>query len=418
VSLDLRGTSCTWDREKIPQSFFPAIEKRLYHPTRPLEALSLLLNSQGVIPSSYSGVLHIDRLTHASHGRSRNFGNLLDIGNPIVAEDANTASLAFRMANPTNLDTSQCSPERVSGLQGPSHSHLLDELRRSSTEPGVTTLQTLHDVVAAESDAYAARHKAELFYSQKAVTISSSMAHPPRRMPQWGQELLMLYRDPPSWSQAQIPPIVKVPSRPPGLKDLASIDRTNERAMKGVEEMRDMLSERHSSIKETDGSCDKVKASTKPPASRNPFAVRSGESSAPVHHRANEEASTPLRADTPAKSTVVKPKSLRSLRPITSLPIPIPPDSSRPISVNQDSEPAPCGCWRCYDSNKNSLRINGIREQKADMSLVCTIGRSGTVRAGPAAKKRTRIGDKKAGKERESIGWSSWGKRSGMIAPG
>ncbi len=299
------------------------------------------------------------------------------------------------MANPTNLDTSQYSPERVSGLQRLSHSHPLNELRRSSTEPGVTTLQTLHDVVAAEFDVYAARHKAELFYSQKAVTISSSMAHPPRRMPQWGQELLMLYRDPPPWSQAQIPPIVKVPSRPQGLKDLVSIDRTNERAMKGVQEMRDMLSKRHRSRTETDGSCDNVKASTKLPASRNPFAVRSGESSAPVHHRANEEASTPLRADTATKSTVVKPKSLRSLRPITSLPIPIPPDSSRPVSVNQglESGPAPCDRWRCYDSNKNSLRINGIREQKADMSLVCTIGRSGTVRAGPAARKRTRIAD-------------------------
>ena len=415
--LDLRGTSCTWDREKIPPSFFPAVEKRLYHPTRPLEALSLLLNSQGVIPSSNSGVLHINHLTHASRERSRNSGNSLNIGSPIIAEDPNTALLACHIANSPNLDSSPYPPERAPSLQKPPHLYPPDELQRSSTEPGVTTLHMLHDVVAAESEAFAALHKAKLFYSQRAVSSNSSMAHPPRHMPQWGQELLMLYREPPPWSHAQIPPVVKVPSRPRSHEDLVSVNRTNERTMKGVQETRDMLSERHHLMKKkTDDSSDSVKASTKLTASRNPFAVRFGESLAPVHDRANEGTSTPRHADTASKSTVVKPKSLQPLRPITSLPIPIPPDSSMPVSRNkgQDSGPAPCGPRRHRDSNRNSLQTNGFREQSADVMLVCTIGRSGTGRVGPAAaRKRSRTAASVSGSKGSTKGfdWSSWGTR-------
>jgi len=415
MPLDLRGTSCTWDRDKIPPSFFPAVEKRLYHPTRPLEALSLLLNSQGVIPSSNSGVLHIDHLTHASRERSQNFGNSLNIESFIVAEDQNTALLACRMANSPNVDTSPCSPERAPGLQRPPYLYPPDGLQSSSTEPGATTLDVLHDVVAAESDAYAALHRAKLFYSQRAVSSSSSMAHPPRHMPQWGQELLMLYREPPPWSQAQIPPIVKFPSRPRSHEGLVPVDRTNKRTMKGVQEMRDMLSERHRSMeKKTNRSFDSVKASRKLPASINPFAARSGESSAPMHERANEETSTPLHVDTATKSTVTKPKSLQSLRPITSLPIPIPPDSSRPVSVNKrrDSGPAPCGPRGYSDSNRDSPQINAFREERADKSLVRTIRRSGTDRVGPAAaRKRSRTGASVSGSGTKGYDWSSWGTR-------
>jgi hypothetical protein len=414
--LDLRGTSCTWDREKIPPSFFPAVEKQLYHPTRPLEALSLLLNSQGVIPSSNSGVLHITHLTHASRKRSsRKSGNPLNFGSPIVAEDPNTALLACHMADSPNLDTSPCSPEQVPSLQRSPHLYPPDGLQRSSTEPSVTTLHMLHDIVAVESDAYAALHKANLFYSQRAVSGSPSMAHSPRHMPQWGQELLMLYREPPPWSQAQIPPIVKAPSRPRSHEGLLSVDRTNERTMKSVQEMRDILSERHRSTKKTDGSFDSVKAPTKLPASRNPFAIRSGKSS--VHDRANEGTSTPQHADpnTAAKSTVVKPKSLPSLRPITSLPIPIPPDSSRAVSGNkgQDSGSVPCGPRRCHNSNRNSLQINAFHEQRVDTSLVCTIGRSGTDSVGPAAaskRSRTAASVSRSGGTK-GFDWSSWGTR-------
>jgi hypothetical protein len=321
------------------------------------------------------------------------------------------------MANSPNLDTSPCSSERAPSPQRPPHLYPPDGLHRSSTEPGVTTSHMLHDVVAVESDAYAALHKAKLFYSQRAVSNSSSTAHPStaRHMPQWGQELLMLYREPPPWSQGQIPPIVKVPSRPRSHEGLASVDRTNERTMKGMQEMSDMLSERHRSMKKkSDGSFDSVTVSTKLPLSRNPFAVRSGESLAPVHDRANEGTITPL-PDAATKSTAVKPKSLQSLRPITSLPIPIPPDSSRPVSGNKRHhrmrvENPP----RRYDGpNRNSLQINAFHEQSADVSLVCTIGRSGTDRVGPAAaRKRSRSKASVSGSgTTKGFDWSSWGKR-------
>lgn len=375
-----------------------------------------MLNSQGVIPSSNSGVLYINHLTHASRERSRNLGNLLDIGSPVVTEDPDVALLACRIANSPNLDTSPYSPHEALSLQSPPQLYPPDGLQRSPTESGVTTLHTLHDVVAEESDAFADLHRAKLFYSQRAVSSSSSMAHTPRHMPQWGQELLMLYREPPSWSQAQIPPIVKVPSRPRSHEDLVSVDRTNERTMKDVQGMRDMLSVRHRPMKKkSDDSFDSAKASAKLPASRNPFAIRSGYSSVPVHDRASEGTSTPPHADTPTKSTVVKAKSLQPLRPITSLPIPVPPESSRPVSRNegQDSGPAPCGPRRYHGSNRNSLQTNGFREQKADMSSVCTIGRSGTDRVGPtAARKRSRTAASVSGSNSsKGFDWSSWGTR-------
>ena len=317
------------------------------------------------------------------------------------------------MANSPNLNTSPRSRERAPSPQRPSHLYPPDGLQRSSTGPSVTTL---HDVVAVESDAYAALHKAKSFYSQTAVSSSSSTAHSPRHMPQWGQELLMLYREPPPWSQAHIPPIVKAPARPRSYEGLVSVDRTNERTMKNVQEMRDMLSERYRSMKKIDGSFDGVKASTKLPASRNPFAVRYGESSAPVHDMANEGISTARHADKANKSTIDdKPKSWQSLRPITSLPIPIPPDSSRPVSGNkgQDSGRAPCGPRRHHDSNRNSLQINVFRKQRPDTSLVCATGRRDMDRVGPAAAgKRSRTAASASVRSgTKGFDWSSWGTR-------
>jgi hypothetical protein len=261
-------------------------------------------------------------------------------------------------------------------------------------EPEETSLHTLHDVVAAESDAYEARHKAKIFYSKGAVSTTSSIAHSPGYMPQWGQELLMLYRDPPQWSQAQLPPIAKSASRRRSLEDLAPVDRTNERTLKGVQEMCDMLSERHRSAKETDGSCNSLKAPTKLSASRNPFAVRFGESkSAPVH-----EAPTPQDAGTLTDNTAVTPKSLRSLRPISSIPVPIPPDSAIPIPEKNK------GLRRRHDSNRNCrpVQTDGTRrDHEVDMSL---IGRSGADRA--ETRKRTRT---VSGSKRQGFDWSSWG---------
>ena len=314
------------------------------------------------------------------------------------------------MADSPNLDTSPFSPKEVPSLQRSPHLYSPDKLQGSSTEPNVTTtLDMLHDIVAVEVDAYTALQKAKLFYSQRTASGSSSMVHSAGHMPQWGQELLMLYRDPPPWSQAQIPPIVKAPTRPRSHEGLVSVDRTNERTMKSVQGIRNILSERYRSMKRTDGSSDSVKASTKLPVSRNPFAVRSEESSTPVHNRANEGTSTPPCAGTTTKSTVVKPKSLQSLRPITSLPIPIPPDSSRPVSGNkgQDSRPSPCGSRQ--DSNRNSLQINA---QSTDTSLVCTI-RSDMDRVRPtAARKRSRTAASVGGGGgTKGFDWSSWGTR-------
>ena len=415
--LDLRGTSCTWDREKIPPSFNPAVEKQFYYPTAPREALSLLLNSQGLIPSSDFGVLHIDRLTHAndaSRKRTRKFENSLESGSSSVAADSNTALLACHMANNApNIDNSPCSTGQAPSLQMPPHLHSPDKLlRRLSVESGVTTLHTMHEVVAAESDAYEAQYKAKMFYSQRADSTSSSMAHPPRNMPQWGQELLMLYREPPPWSQAQHLPSVKAASGPRSLEDLVSVDRTNERTMRGVQEMQDMLSERHRSVKETDGSCDRKKALTKPSASRNPFAVRFGESSAPVHKRANEETSNPQHADTVTKSAMVTSKSLR---PISSLPVPIPPDSFVP-EPEMDSGSTACGRGHSNRVHRSiSLQNNRHREQRVDMSLPRTIGRSDPDRTEPAAaRKRTRTAASVSGSKTESqagFDWSSWGHR-------
>ena len=412
--LDLRGTSCTWDREKIPPSFYPAVEKRLYYPASPLEALSLLLDSQGLIPSSDFGVLHIDQLTHASRKRSRKSGHSLDIGSSMVAADSNTALLACQMANfPPDLDESPCSPERAPIHRRPHHLHLSDEfLQKSSMELGEATLHAMHDVIAAESDVYEARYKAKLFYSQSTGSTSSSMAHPPRNMPQWGQELLMLYREPPPWDQAQLLPVVKAASRPRSFGDLVSVDRMNERTMKGVQDMRDILSERHRLVKkETDGSCSSKKVSTKPSASRNPFAVRFGKSSAPAHQTANEETSTSQHADTVTKSTVVTPQT-RSLRPISSLPIPIPPDSFIPV-------PELDSACRRRDSERNrrsiSLQNNGYHDQRVNRSLSRTIGRSGADRVEPAvARKRTRTAASASGSGSGSKGfdWSSWARQA------
>jgi hypothetical protein len=317
------------------------------------------------------------------------------------------------MADSPNLDTSPCSPEQISCLQRSPRLHPPDGLQGSSTEPSVSTLHMLHDVVAVESEDYAALHKTKLFYSQRAASGSSSMAHSARHMPQWGQELLMLYREPPPWSQAQIPPIVKAPSRPRSHEGLVTVDRANERTMKSVQEMRDILSQRHRSMKKPDGFFNSAKASTKLPVSRNPFAVRSEEPSAPVHDRADEETSTLPHAGTTAKSTAVKPKTFQSLRPITSLPIPIPPDSSKLVSGNKIPDSGPSPCRLRHDSNRNSRQNNAFREQGTDTSLVRPIRRSDTDKVGPtAARKRSRAAASVGGSGgAKGFDWSSWGTR-------
>ena len=399
--LDLRGTSCTWDREKIPSSFLPAVEKRLYHPARPLEALSLLSNFQGVLPSTNVGVLHIDHLTHTSRKRSRGRGcaDLLDIGCSAMTEDLNTANYS--------PDFSSSSPERAPSSERPSL-RTADELLEwtiEDLEPRPTDLRTTPANVATGFDTYAAQHKAKMFYSQRTVDNGSSMAHQHKHMPQWGQELLMLHRDPPPWSRAGLSPIVKAAPRPRGLEEPMAIDRTNMRATKGVQEMQDILSERRRSAKEADSSCDGVKASTNLFASRNPFAV-------PLER--------PSASTLPHTNVMIPPpKSSRSLKPISTLPIPIPPDSSEPVTANngRDSMAAPCGPRRNHDASGKrrpvSLPVQELCGQKVDGWLASKTERS------VAAKKRPRpavsaSGSKKqkhdkSGSRSREFDWLSWG---------
>jgi len=387
--LDLRGTSCTWHREKIPSSFFPApaVEKRLYHPTSPLKALSLLLNSEGLFPSSNTGVLHIDHLTHASREHNRGLGRSPDIESFLLAEDSNTVLPASH-----KVDSSPCPPDWASSFQEPPNQHPENEPPQGpsmdKSEPTTTTLRTMHTVVGE----YAAQYKTDMYHS---VHIGSSMAHSPGHLPQWGQELLMLYREPPPWAQAQLPPVVKAASRPQKLNELISVDRTNERATKGVQEMRDMLSNRYRSTKkEADSPCDDGKASRRS-TSRNPFAVPFGKSNTD-HGNVAEKASAQQFTDNPAtKSVIAAPhKPPRPLKPISRVAVPIPPGSSSSLVLNdaQHAKPAPRGPWRFHDSSRDwrlvSLPVDEPRGQKADVSLACTVGRSGGEAEPAAARKR------------------------------
>jgi len=401
--LDLRGTSCTWDREKIPSSFLPAVEKRLYYPARPLEALSLLSTSQGVLPSTNSGILHIDHLTHTSRKLSRGCVDLLDVGSSAVAEDLNTA----------NYSPDFSSLERAPSLERPSL-RTTEELLQwtiEELESRPTDLHTTPAVVATGPDTYAAQYKAKMFYSQRTVDHDSSMAHQHNHMPQWGQELLMLYREPPPWSRAVLSPMVKAAPRLRGLEEPMAVDRTNMRVTKGVQEMQDILSGRRRSAKEADNSCEGVKASTNLFASRNPFAAPFERPSASTLPQTNV--------------MIAPPKSSRSLKPISTLPIPIPPDSFKPVTANngRSSMAAPCGPRRNHDSSGNSrpvsLPIRELCDQKVDVSLASRTGRS-VERAEPvAAKKRPRPAvsvngskkqkhDKPGSRSRE-FDWSSWG---------
>lgn len=405
--LDLRGTSCTWDREKIPSSFLPAVEKRLYYPARPLEALSLLSNSQGVLPSTNSAVLHIDHLTHTSRKRSRGCADLLDIGFSSMAEDLNTANYS--------PDFSSSSPERAPSFERPSL-RTTDELLQwniEELESRPTGLHTTPVDVATGSDTYAAQYKAKVLYSQRAVDHGSSVAHQHKHMPQWGQELLMLYREPPPWSRAELSLIVKAAPRPRGLEEPMAVDRTNIRATKGVQEMQGILSERRRPAKEADSSCDSVKVSRNLFASRNPFAVPFERPSPPALLHTNV--------------MIAPPKSPRSLKPISTLPIPIPPDSFKPVTADngRDSMAAPCGPRRNHKSSGKSrpvsLPVQELCGQKVDGSLASKTERS-VERAEPvAAKKRPRpagsaSGSKKqkhdksgSGSRSREFDWSSWG---------
>jgi hypothetical protein len=191
-----------------------------------------------------------------------------------------------------------------------------------------------------------------------------------------------------------------------------AVDRTDMRAAKGVQEMQDILSERRRSAKEADNSCEGAKGSTDIFASRNPFAVPFERPSASTLPHTNV--------------MIAPPKSSRSLKLISTLPIPVPPDSSKPVTANgRCSMAAPCGPRRNHDSSGKSrpvsLPIQELCDQKVDVSLASKTERSVERAESVAAKKRPRPavsanGSKKQKHDKSESGsrlrefdWSSWG---------
>ncbi|KAH9048110.1 hypothetical protein EDB84DRAFT_1411074 [Lactarius hengduanensis] len=328
--VDLRGTRCTWDREKVPSSFFPANEKQLYHPTTPLEALSLLTSSPSLLPSRNTALLHIDHLTHSTPEHHRDRGKFLVHRDSMARDD-----VGFQ------YDFNAFWPSNTGRLKTQSH----------------------------------------------------------RQKPQWGQELLMLYREPPPWSKVQDPPIVKGPPKTRSSNELAAVRRTDEQAMKGLQKLQDMLSERRRIAgAEADSSCDGLKVSAKYSAPRNPFATsHSGGSSENVSGRADEK-SRAFSPHTHKSIMEAPPKSLRSLKPITTLPVPRPPNSVKQASANKGRDvrrvlPRP---QLSHESSQKrvsvSLHIDDSEGQKAEMMVASTGTRCASGRADPAVgRKRHRI---------------------------
>jgi hypothetical protein len=376
----------------------------------------------GVLPSSNSGILHIDHLTHENHNRGGSARELFGIGCSLIEDDSNKALLAcHRACSPPDLSNLPSTPECTPSFQRLPRSRPTNESPRGSTEElesGPTELHTVYADVATESGTCTTQDKAKMFYSHGTVDLGSSVTHPRRHMPQWGQELLMLYREPPLWSQAQLSPIVKSARRLRSLENPMSIDRTNERAMKGVQDMWGLLSERRRSAqRETDSSCDSMKVSTSLSVSRNPFAAPFGKS---LTQMACEEASTLSRTS----AMIAPPKSSRYLKPISTLPVPIPPDSSRRITANNERESmaAICEPRRSQDSGRKrrqvSLPLDEHCGQKVDVSLDCRTGRSAERIEPVAGRKRPRLAVSASGSKKQDrsncrssgFDWSSWGK--------
>ncbi|KAI0256685.1 hypothetical protein BJV78DRAFT_1166160 [Lactifluus subvellereus] len=405
AAVDLRGTSCTWEREKIPHLSF----------LLPVEALSLLSSARGLLPSSNFAFLHIDHLTHTARDSYRVLANPSNV----MLEESNTTSPAHHGASyASNPSALPCLSEWALSFPRPSPLRQVDEgLPMGAAADLEVAMRTMDAVVAAESEAHTAQYKARMFYSQRTTSTSPSKAHPPRKMPQWGQELLMLYREPPPWSQGQLPRIIRAAPKSRSLEEVAAVKRTDEHAMKGVQKMQELLAERHRSTKkETNTSCDNSKGQTRLVAPRNPFAIAFDELSAHVHARTAERTSAQSCTDAVTKSIMAAPpKSLASLKPISSLPVPIPPD---PQPVRRDPR-------RSHDSSLNcrpaSLQARDPCGQRADRMVGSTTNRRRPVLrtgADPAAEnKRGRAAASSAGSKKQKHGepgfgggfdWSSW----------
>lgn len=227
------------------------------------------------------------------------------------------------------------------------------------------------------------------FYSQK-PSSTALKAHSRGQMPQWGQELLMLYREPPPWSNVETPPITKVPPKTRSSQELAAIRRTDERAMKSVQKIHNMLSERHRVAKtEINNSCDDLKESARPSASRNPFAKSHSRGSSEHGNERVNDKTVSSHTHAVAKSIMeVPPTSVRSLKPITAFPIPRPPKSARSGQANKgqgfkDVLPRPLFDQESGQKQVSvSLQTNDSEGQKAEMmAALAAIRRGATERA-------------------------------------
>ncbi|KAI0306586.1 hypothetical protein B0F90DRAFT_776714 [Multifurca ochricompacta] len=414
AAVDLRGTGCTWDRKVIPPSFTPAMEKRLFHPTSPLKALLLLSSSVDLLPSSNSNFLHIDHLTHATREHGRGFENPPGGLSCVLPANPKTGMPAHhkasRASNPASLPLEW--PVSFSRPPGPC---LADEASQSSSSAVADTetpvLRTMNSALAAESNAPTAQYKASMYYLRRSTSTGSSRTYPPEHMLQWGQELLMLYREPPPWSQAQLSPVVlKVAPKSRGFEGLFTVKRTDEKITRGVKKMQDMLVERHRPVQtEIDNSRDNLKASARLFTKRNPFSSSLGGLSVHVH-KANEMTPAPsLHTSAAPKSVMVAPpKSLGSLKPISSLPVPIPPGPVRSAANNgghggQNPRLAQYGPRSGHDTSRNRKSISPIddsHDQKGDI-MVAAAGNSERAQADPAAKKRSRAEASTVGRKRQ-----------------
>jgi len=140
-------------------------------------------------------------------------------------------------------------------------------------------------------------------------------------------KLLMLYRDPPPWSDVSGPSSISIESPKPISRDassIASVDRKSIRAHRGRDGILSMIAKR---IKI--GNVNKprsVSQTTEKTQSNNPFIKKSRSSSL----TAKLGQTAPLREDV-VSAHVQTP--IRPLKPISSLPVPSPPPQSKKVKI-------------------------------------------------------------------------------------
>ncbi|KAI0273620.1 hypothetical protein BC834DRAFT_218501 [Gloeopeniophorella convolvens] len=319
-AVDLRGTGCTWERGKMPSSFHSATEKRFFHPSHPLEALALLLSSPGLASSTNSYFLHINRLTYASPTHRLGSVQILDKQNSVALPENTHAAMSTLGTHSLGPDFAPNNP-RLQTSGGP-----LGLVPDRETD----ILTAMNDVAASESDARTAHHRASMFYSHMPSRNGPLRTRQSKDMPKWGQELLMLYREPPPWSRVQGPPVGKLQKKPRVPEEaLVKASRGTERARKGIQELQHMLSRRQPPERtETNTSLDGAKAPSGLPTLKNPFS-KPTECSITHHYTEVNDADPPHTSTAARNVMAAPPRSSGVLKPITSLPVPIPPPAGK-----------------------------------------------------------------------------------------